>query len=206
MTVEFIGLWIAGFLTLAIFSFLYRDNVFYKIAEAVYVGISAGYIMVQSWHDVVIPNLLIPLKSGNWLYIIPAALSLFMLAQLIPKIRWIGRISIAFVVGTGAGYGFVTYLKSNLFEQVHSAIYPLWSGNIWTSLGGVVLLIGTVTGIFYFFFSLEHKGVLRIGARVGMMFLMITFGASFGYTVMARISLLIGRIYFILHDWLQIVK
>ncbi|KQC12054.1 MAG: hypothetical protein APR63_11845 [Desulfuromonas sp. SDB] len=206
MTVEFIGLWIAGFLTLAIFSFLYRDNVFYKIAEAVYVGISAGYIMVQSWHDVVIPNLLIPLKSGNWLYIIPAALSLFMLAQLIPKIRWISRISIAFVVGTGAGYGFVTYLKSNLFEQVHSAIYPLWSGNIWTSLGGVVLLIGTVTGIFYFFFSLEHKGVLRIGARVGMMFLMITFGASFGYTVMARISLLIGRIYFILHDWLQIVK
>ncbi|MGC9365471.1 MAG: hypothetical protein ACP5FK_00300 [bacterium] len=206
MTVEFIGLWIAGFLTLAIFSFLYRDNVFYKIAEALYVGISAGYIMVQSWHDVVIPNLLIPLKSGNWLYIIPAALSLFMLAQLIPKIRWISRISIAFVVGTGAGYGFVTYLKSNLFEQVHSAIYPLWSGNIWTSLGGVVLLIGTVTGIFYFFFSLEHKGVLRIGARVGMMFLMITFGASFGYTVMARISLLIGRIYFILHDWLQIVK
>lgn len=206
MTMEFIGLWIAGLLTLAIFSFLYRDNVFYKIAEALYVGISAGYIMVQSWHDVVIPNLIIPLKSGNWLYLMPAALSLFMLAQLIPKLRWVSRISIAFVVGTGAGYGFVTYLKSNLFEQVHSAIYPLWSGNIWTSLGGVVLLVGTVTGIFYFFFSLEHKGVLRIGARVGMMFLMITFGASFGYTVMARISLLIGRIYFILHDWLQIVK
>lgn len=206
MTMEFIGLWIAGLLTLSIFSFLYRDNVFYKIAEALYVGISAGYIMVQSWHDVVIPNLIIPLRNGNWLYLIPALLSVFMLTQLIPKLRWLSRISIAFVVGTGAGYGFVTYLKSNLFEQIHSAIYPLWSGNLWTSLGGVVLLVGTVTGIFYFFFSLEHKGVLRIGARVGMMFLMITFGASFGYTVMARISLLIGRIYFILHDWLQIVK
>jgi hypothetical protein len=36
--------------------------------------------------------------------------------------------------------------------------------------------------------------------------LMISFGASFGYTVMARISLLIGRLEFLLKDWLHIIK
>jgi len=206
MNAEVIGLWIAGFLTLAIFSFLYKDNIFYKFSEALYVGISAGYIFVQSWHDVVIPNLIIPLRAGELLYIFPALLSIFMLFQLIPKLRWLSRLPIAFVVGTGAGYGFVTFLKSNLYEQIFSAITPLWTGSIWSTMSAVILLIGTVTGVFYFFFSLEHKGVLRSGARIGMMFLMITFGASFGYTVMARISLLIGRIYFLLHDWLGIVK
>jgi hypothetical protein len=30
-------------------------------------------------------------------------------------------------------------------------------------------------------------------ARVGIYFLMVSFGAAFGYTVMARMSLLIGR-------------
>ena len=31
-------------------------------------------------------------------------------------------------------------------------------------------------------------------ARAGIVFLMISFGAAFGYTVMARMSLLIGRL------------
>jgi uracil permease len=30
--------------------------------------------------------------------------------------------------------------------------------------------------------------------------------AMFGATVMARMSLLIGRIYFLLHDWLHLAK
>jgi hypothetical protein len=34
---------------------------------------------------------------------------------------------------------------------------------------------------------------------------MITFGAGFGYTVMARISLLVGRFRFILGDWLGLL-
>ena len=45
----------------------------------------------------------------------------------------------------------------------------------------------------YFFFSIEHTGNVRRVARVGIYFLMISFGAAFGYTVMARMSLLIGR-------------
>jgi hypothetical protein len=32
-----------------------------------------------------------------------------------------------------------------------------------------------------------------VAARTGILFLMIAFGAAFGYTVMARMSLLIGR-------------
>jgi hypothetical protein len=34
---------------------------------------------------------------------------------------------------------------------------------------------------------------------------MISFGASFGYTLMARISLLIGRLHFLFHDLLHIL-
>ncbi len=48
--------------------------------------------------------------------------------------------------------------------------------------------------LFYFFFSVEHTGPGKVVARTGIMFLMIAFGAAFGYTVMARMSLLIGRL------------
>ena len=38
-----IGIWMGVFFTLAILSFLYKDNPIYKFAEYVYVGLSAGY-------------------------------------------------------------------------------------------------------------------------------------------------------------------
>ena len=70
----------------------------------------------------------------------------------------------------------------------------------------ILLTLGVITGLIYFFFSKEHKGALGGAAKVGIWFLMISFGASFGYTVMSRMSLLIGRIYFLLVTWLRILE
>ena len=43
-------------------------------------------------------------------------------------------------------------------------------------------------------------------ARVGIWVLMLTFGAGFGYTVMARISLLAGRMTYLFGDWLGFIN
>ncbi len=66
-------------------------------------------------------------------------------------------------------------------------------------------MLGAITSIFYFYFSREHRGGLGILSKIGITFIMVAFGASFGYTIMARVSLLIGRIYFLFHDWLHLV-
>ena len=52
-----IGLWIAALGTFAIMSFLWGDNVFYKLAEAVVVGASAAYAMVVGFWTGIIQNL-----------------------------------------------------------------------------------------------------------------------------------------------------
>ena len=69
-------------------------------------------------------------------------------------------------------------------------------------VGDVVILAGTLTTLSYFFFSREHRGALGISAKTGIWFLMISFGAAFGTTVMSRMSLLIARAYFVIHEWL----
>ena len=53
---------------------------------------------------------------------------------------------------------------------------------------------------------MEHKSAIGGVSVIGVWFLMIAFGASFGYTVMARMSLLIGRMQFLLKDWLGIIQ
>ncbi len=68
-----------------------------------------------------------------------------------------------------------------------------------------IILVGVITVLVYFFFSVEHKGVVGGASKVGIWFLMIAFGASFGYTIMARMSLLIGRVTFLLQKWLGVV-
>ena len=67
-------------------------------------------------------------------------------------------------------------------------------------------MIGVVCTLIYFFFSREHKGLLGYTSRLGIIFIMIGFGASFGYTVMARVSLLIGRVQFLLGPWLGLIQ
>jgi len=123
-----------------------------------------------------------------------------MLLRLSPKIGWIARWPLAFTVGSSAGLYFITYFQSNAMSQLEHTILPL------NSFNNLVLIVGTVTGIIYFYFSKEHKGIFGGAAKVGIYFLMITFGASFGYTVMSRMSLLIGRIDFLFGTWLGLVK
>jgi len=68
-----------------------------------------------------------------------------------------------------------------------------------------LVLVGVVAVLVYFFFSVEHAGAVGAVSRIGIWFLMVAFGASFGFTIMARISLLIGRMQFLLGDWLRLL-
>ena len=83
-----------------------------------------------------------------------------------------------------------------------SMVNFLDQGSLITNISMFLLFIGVVSVLIYFFFSAEHRGVFGFFAKIGIVFLMVGFGASFGYTVMSRITLLIGRLQFLLGDWL----
>ena len=95
-------------------------------------------------------------------------------------------------------------LQGYVIPQVTATLLPI-TGFTVANLSNIVLVVGVVTTLMYFYFSKPHRGVLGAGARVGIVFIMISFGASFGYTLMARISLLIGRLHFLFHDLLHIL-
>jgi len=197
-----IGIWIAAGLTLFIYSFLYKDNPFYKFAEHLYVGITAGYWLIYTWAYTIQPMLLDPIiKNKEFILIIPAFFGIIMLTRWFPSISWLSRWSIAFTVGIGAGLGVTGSIQGFILPQMKSTILPLTGFNFAT-FNNLLIVFGVITTLVYFYFSKEHRGVLGKGAKIGMTFIMIAFGASFGYTVMARISLLIGRIYFLIFDWL----
>ena len=227
-----LGVWLAAFLTLAIFSFLYKDNAIYKTAESLVVGVSAAYWMVVGFWDIIIPNLVGRLAPAfvdanftpgltdldpQWRYLIPAIFGVLLLMRLAPKGQWLSLWTLAFIVGTTAALRMVAYIEGDFISQIDATIKPLYQvvfnaddsvdgyATFWASVRQLILLVGVLSCLTYFFFSLEHKGAVGKVARVGIWFLMITFGAAFGMTVMGRITLLAARFEFLFNDWLWII-
>jgi hypothetical protein len=206
-----VGVWIAALLTLGIFSFLYKDNPAYKLCEHLFVGISAGYYVVLNYYSVVKPNLFDPLfhdfgSDRHYLLLIPLALGILLFSRFFPKGGWLSRWSIALILGVYPALRITGFGQGDFVEQVHGTMLPLWvPGQLGTTVGNWFLIVGLLCTLIFFFFSKEHKGALGGTARLGVFFLMVSFGASYGYTVMARISLLIGRVMFLLHDWLGVL-
>lgn len=190
-----------------IFSFLFKDNPFYKFAEHLFVGVANGYYIAFYWHNALRPNLFEQLAAGNFIYIVPLLLGLMYFTRFIPKVAWLVRIPIGFMIGWGAGINIPVYFQAFVLKQLEGTIVtPLSFPNATEGIWALIILIGVVCTLVYFYFSKEHKGILKPTARLGIIFIMIGFGASFGYTVMARVSLLIGRFQFLLGPWLGLIE
>ncbi|HWF61017.1 MAG TPA: hypothetical protein VN666_12010 [Nitrospira sp.] len=208
MDATVLGAWVATGLTLLIFSFLYKDNPLFKLAEHLYVGVSVGYIIVKTYDTVIVHLVVKPIvDNGEIALLIPVAIGMLMLTRYVPKAAWMSRYAFAFIVGMGAGLAIPRTISSFILKQIEDTIRPLLSIagpdgltfsmnllNPASNLNALIILFGVSSVLFYFFFSIEHSGAGRAVARTGIIFLMISFGAGFGYTVMARMSLLIGRL------------
>jgi hypothetical protein len=107
------------------------------------------------------------------------------------------------VMGNTAGIFLLSELHGKVLPQIQSTMLSLNFNQAFGAwLFALTVIIGVISTLIFFYFSKEHKGVLGGVARAGIWFIMISFGAHFGYTVMARISLLIGRVQFLIDDWI----
>jgi hypothetical protein len=204
---------LAAVLTICVFSFLWKDNPLYKFAEHLVVGVSAGYFTIIVVKTSLLPKLVDPIKrvvTGTSttlldpLVFIPFFVGLLLFTRFIPRYGWIARIPIAYILGVGSGVAVPLMLQTSVIQQIHPTMAMFLPGaatSPWAFINSVLIIGGVLCGLAYFFFSARHEGVLGGMSKVGIWTLMIGFGASFGYTVMSRISLLYGRVDFLVFEW-----
>ena len=161
-----------------------------RMAFAFYIGGTAGFAIPNVIHGAFLPQLsqtLRPFDLPVWSALLTIALLLVLFGLLAGAVgttswaRWTGVILLVAAVVLAAVKGWIG------------------QGNV----NQVVILIGVFTVLIFFFFSLEHKKLVGSISKVGLVYIMVAFGAAFGYTVMARISLLIGRFQFLIYDWIN---
>ena len=214
---ETIGLFIAAGLTLMVFSYIFGDNVLFKLASHIFVGVAVGYAILVVWHQVFYPAL----SSGNVLSVLPA---LILCVLLIFKIRptqggvtnVLGSLALAFVLGVGAALALGGALFGTLMPQMSAMVnisinpghYPDTENEVglvlW--LNNIIIVLGTIGTFFYFTFAVRSEGILggvresfvRFWAGMGRLMLIFTLGALFANTVSSRVALLVSRLQFLM--------
>lgn len=205
---DLLGTWLAALLTLFLMSFLYKDNPFFRFAEALFAGVSLGYYIGITLDQTLRPNLYEPLAQEgltptNFHLLFAGLVGLNLYTRYIKRIAWLARLSLAIYVGYYVGINMVQKLQGEVLPQTAATMVNLTGGGAGglAPFNSLVVFAGVISVLVYFFFSVEHTGAVGRVSRLGIWFLMLGFGAAFGYTVMGRVSLLIGRLNFLMIDW-----
>jgi hypothetical protein len=215
---DILGIWVGAILTLLVFSYLLTDSPLFRLAQAIFVGVAIGYGFNVAIQLILVPTLITPLffsADPSWALIVPFILGILLLLKLRTAWSSLGNISIAFLFGVGAALTLGGAVTGTLMPQVSATIVSLTPAqNVDTFIASFIIAFGTIAALLSFRFlrdqqhlaarSLELVG--RAWGYTGKWFILIAFGAIFADTAISRISVLISRIYFLLHDWLGLVK
>jgi hypothetical protein len=196
--------------TLGIYSILYKENKVFRFFEHLYLGLAAGYAIGAIWNDVLKTLWLEPMLKDT-----PSLIALLPLGSLFyfiysKKNGWMARLVFGVFIGFAAGQQFQGFVGSYWPKIQSAATKTLWVtenpnpayfwGPISTTINNVLFLAILTSVMTYFFFSFEQKSAaVRKFSKFGRYAMMVAFGAMFGNTIMARMALLIGRIFFLIH-------
>ncbi len=203
---DLVGALLGFVLTLFVFSYAWGDNPLFRFAVHLFIGVAAGYAVILTIYNVILPQLIFPFFSDNRqemvlaaIYLIPAAL---ILTKISPHLSALGTPSMAILVGVGAAAAVGGAIVGTLFPQVSVSITLFDHENF---PNAIFILIGTLTTLVYFQFTTrkttdqdpyKQQGN-RVFGWIGQAFIAITFGALFAGVYMAALSALIERFTFL---------
>lgn len=211
---DLIGAILGFVLTLMVVSYLIKDNVLFRLAVHIFIGVAAGYAAVLViynvlWYQLLVPLIVSPLQRF-YLLVPPILLGIWLLAKASPRLSRLGSPVVAFLVGVGAATAISGAISGTLFPQVNATINLFDLGA--TGLGGskllgwvvnaLFILIGTVASLAYFHFGVRSRDDqvaqrpmwIEIFSQIGQVFIAVAFGALFAGAYAASLAAFVERI------------
>lgn len=181
---------------------LYKDNPIYRVSQNLFVGSCAGHAIGVAIGNILRYGFNPLLQDGQLKLIIPILLGILLYTRFFPKIAWLSRWPVAFLVGVGVGQSIYRSLRSQVINQTAAAITKLPGTTIGATINSLICVVGLLAVLTYFVFTIPQTGFVKRFAQTGRWLMMVTFGVSFGNVVAGRISVLLGELLKIFGDWL----
>lgn len=203
-----IGVIIGAILTLFILSYLIGDNVLYRLATHVLIGVGAAYVTVTVIADVLWPRLVLPIlarSSAPPIDVIVAGfgliLGVMLLFKALPRFAFVGNIPIGYLVGVGAAVALGGAVFGTLGPQIVATAPPEGpfkgpNANVYinAALNSLIVFATVTTLLSFSFYRAARRGVLSGLSSIGRFFLAIALGATFALVYVASVTVLIDRV------------
>ncbi|TET84070.1 MAG: hypothetical protein E3J37_04290 [Anaerolineales bacterium] len=226
-TLDLVGTITAALLTVMVLSYLLGDNLFFRLAVYLFIGVAAGYAGSIAWYNVIWPGLIDPLVSQGLAgiiqpsnivtIIVPWLLIFLLLLKVSPATSRYGGLPLALLVGVGAAVVVGGAITGTLIPQSLAAMGTLTPSTLLPQAGeevivwferiisAIILLLATVTTLMYFRFTARRSAtgevrrskLERIAAVIGQVFIAITFGVMYAGALAATVVILVERIQFL---------
>jgi hypothetical protein len=223
---EPLGVIIGFLLTIMVFSYILGDNILFRLAVHIFIGVASGYAAILIlynvlWYQVLVPVIQVFIAgqalnlAAYFIGIMPAVLlGIWMLTKVSPRMARLGTPVLAFLTGVGAATVIGGAVLGTIFPQVgassnilniHNAPQALNQIVGWF-INGLIILVGTITTLIYFQFGVrrqeegepvEKPVIMEYISTVGHGFIVVTLGVLFAGVYIAALSALIDRIRFL---------
>ena len=193
-----IGTWIMAFIMLSLFSFLWKENACSHIAESIYVGSTAGFMIAQAYKNIK-EMAVFPLASGKISMIVPILLGILLYARFTRKWSFLSRYATAVPIGLGAGIALRALPSAQVLSQIRATTLPL------NSINNILIVVGVITTMSFFLFTVTQNKALQASAVVGRYYMMVTFGLTFATAVFQHVGIYFGALQLLLGNWLGLM-
>jgi hypothetical protein len=227
LSFEWWGVFFAGICSLAIFSFLIKENPFYRFFEHLFIGIATSITIMMTVKTFIWPRMLRPLfdlerpqfpdgsyaEPYNQLYLlmlIPMAFGSLYYFVLSRRFAWLAQLVIGFSLGVAAGFAFEGTFNE-IIPQIVDSFRSLYvpgadlttASGFFAGIANIVFTLTLLASLSYFFFTFRRASgsIAERSSHAGRWMMMCCFGAFFGSTIAARMALLVERLDFLLHTW-----
>jgi hypothetical protein len=206
---------LTGFIfTVLILSYLLGDNPLFRVGIYLFIGISVGYVLSVTWHQVIWPQLIQPMISGavfrdiqQAFLIFPLLGSVLLLVKIFPRLSGLGQLPTALLVGVGAAVAVGGAILGTLIPQVEATVNAFdlriaRTNAFFALFNGVLVLIGILGTLAYFQFGARKRedGTVRRNALIealtwiGRIYIAISFGVLFAGVYLAALTAFISRV------------
>ena len=206
---DLVGTLLGFTLTVLIFSYIFvGDNILFRIATHLFIGVTAGYVTIVVIHNIILPQMVFPFtgedRNAKLFAMLFLVLGALMLTKISPRLNKLGNPAMAYLVGVGAAAAIGGSVFGTIFPQA-SASMSVFEDN--SFIDALIIIVGTISTLLYFHFGIRRKGAedqstqrpawLEAIGRLGQFFIAVTFGALFSGVYLAAITALIERLSFI---------
>jgi len=227
LSYEWWSIVLAGLCSLAIFSFLIRENAFYRFFEHLFIGIATSITIMMTVKTFIWPRMVKPLfdldrlpfpdgtfaepyNNLNLLLLMPMAFGSLYYFILSHRFAWLAQLVIGFSLGVAGGFAFEGTFNE-IIPQIVDSFRTLYTPGVdltttegfFAGIANIVFTFTLLASLSYFFFTFKRTdgSLVERSSHAGRWMMMCCFGAFFGSTIAARMALLVERLDFLLNTW-----